>query len=86
MEIKKVKNVIIGYTIMYDIEQIHIITPSRVLYAGNYKEFEKMHYDIDKVLGTLKIQILESNCLNCLVHNFKNLYIFISDIDEERWY
>lgn len=77
VSIGKVKNVVNGYISKYDIKDITILTTDRILYSGNYKSFNEMHYDIDEELGTLKQKILDSACIKCLNFNNKALFVFI---------
>lgn len=72
----KVKNVIKGLLKEYALEEITIITPSKVAFSGNYNQWKTT--SVDMVL--YKREIENSEVVNRMIFNNRKAFIFIADI------
>lgn len=77
MSNKKVKNIIKGYSIKFDIEEITVFdTDETVIYSGSLDKF--MHTkESDGLLWEEWKRILNSDCEKCIKFNNSKLFIFL---------
>lgn len=73
----KVKNVLKGLLKEYDLEEINIITPSKVVFSGRYDHWKMTSLD----LIWLKKKIDESEVVNRMIFNHRKAFIFIPELD-----
>lgn len=74
--IGKVQNIIKGYCIKFDIEEITFFENDKVLYSGDIERFNSVPYT-DDFLFCLKRRILNAECKKCLSFNRKKLFLFL---------
>ena len=72
----KVKNVIKGLLKEYNLEEINIITPEKVIFSGNYSQWKET--SVDMILYKKAVE----NCevINRMMFNNRKAFIFISEL------
>lgn len=73
----KVKNVIKGLLQKYELEEINIITPERVVFSGKYEQWKET--SVDMVLYKKAVE----NCevIDKMMFNNRKAFIFIPELD-----
>ena len=73
----KVKNVIKGLLKEYALEEINIITPSKIAFSGRYEQWKAT--SVDMIFHKKAIE----NCevINRMMFNNRKAFIFIPEID-----
>lgn len=72
----KVKNVLKGLLQKYDLQEINIIEPERVIYSGTVDSWKAT--DVDMILYKKKIE--ETEVADKLIFNNRKAFIFIAPI------
>lgn len=76
----KVRNVISGCISKYEIQEINIITPTKVVFSGTLENWKASGKNgIEMTL--LKIRIEKMECIKKMVFNNKKIFIFIDEIE-----
>ena len=73
----KVKNVIKGLLREYNLEEINIITPSKVAFSGRYEQWKTTSLD----MVWFKKKIDESEVVNRMIFHDTKAFIFIPELD-----
>ena len=76
----KVKNLIKGLKSQYTLEEIHIITPTRVVFSGDYSQWKAT--SVDMILYKQAVE----NCevINFMTFNNRKAFIFIPEVNTEH--
>lgn len=74
----KVKNVIKGLQQQYDLKAIHIITPTKVLFSGDYSQWAAT--DVGMILYKRAVENLE--VLDRRMFNRSGAFLFVPDLEE----
>lgn len=71
----KVKNVIKGLSRQYELEEINIITPSKVVFSGKYEQWKET--SVDMILYKKTVE----NCevIDRMMFNKRKAFIFIPE-------
>lgn len=75
----KVKNVINGIKKQFEIEELNIITPSKVIYSGSLLGWT--FTDVDMICYKQKVEKLE--VVNRMIFNNKKLFLFVPEIETD---
>lgn len=73
----KVKNVIKGLSREYELEEINIMTPNKVIFSGNFSQWKET--SVDMIL--YKRAVENSEVINRMMFNNRKAFIFINDSD-----
>ena len=73
----KLKNVLAGLKKEYDLKEINIITPSRVIASMTLEQWE----NVDPCLLRHKRKLEETEIENRMIFNGKKAFLFISEIE-----
>lgn len=72
----KVKNVIKGLLKEYNLEEINIMTPEKVIFSGNYSQWKET--SVDMIL--YKRAVENSEVINRMMFNNRKAFIFIPEL------
>lgn len=73
----KVKNVLNGLKRQYNLEEINIISPERVIYSGSFDGWKAT--DVDMILFKKKVENLEVE--KRLIFNNRKAFLFVPDLE-----
>ena len=73
----KVKNVIKGLEKQYDLKAVRIITPTKVLFSGDYSQWKAT--EVDMILHKRAVENLE--VIDRIMFNRREAFIFTPELD-----
>lgn len=74
----KVKNVLAGLQKQYALEEINIISPTKVIYSGTLTGWKAT--DVDMILYKRKVENLE--VIDRMMFNGRKAFLFVPDVDD----
>ena len=74
----KVKKVLAGLQQEYDLEEIHIITPTKVVYSGTVKEWVAASVE----MALYKKQIENLEVVDRMMFNGRKAFLFVPEIGD----
>lgn len=73
----KLKNVLAGLKKEYDIEELNIITPTKVLFSAPIEKWDNM----DFYYLRLKKKVEEAEITNRMIFNSRKAFLFVPEIE-----